>query len=183
VADAARRREAAPVGRKRAAFFHPRSADRADRTWMPPSLAHRPLADRLCHRIGTRSRHARRTRTGCGVCSGCPGWHDRGVSSHFNVPTVGVDQVPDPVLEHVWLLDVREHDEWDSGHLHGAAHIPLGELAGRLDEVPAHDQVLVYCKSGGRSAYAAMMLQQAGVEAVNLDGGIVAWTHAGRPLA
>ncbi|MGH3322562.1 MAG: rhodanese-like domain-containing protein [Streptosporangiaceae bacterium] len=102
--------------------------------------------------------------------------------NQISIPTVQVDGVPDPVPDDVTLLDVREDDEWAAGHLDGAAHIPLGQLPGRVNEVPSGGQVLVYCKSGGRSAQATAFLQHAGVDAVNLDGGVTAWSRAGRPL-
>ena len=102
--------------------------------------------------------------------------------SETSIPTVQVGGVPDPLPEGLTLLDVREDNEWAEGHLEGAVHIPLGQLPGRVGEVPNDGQVLVYCKVGGRSAQATAFLQNAGVEAVNLDGGVVAWTQAGRPL-
>ncbi|MFY0408128.1 rhodanese-like domain-containing protein [Solicola sp. PLA-1-18] len=99
-----------------------------------------------------------------------------------SIPTVTVENVPHPLPAGLVVLDVREDDEWASGHLDGAVHVPLGQLPGRLDEVPRDGQVLVYCKVGGRSAQATAYLQQAGVDAVNLDGGILAWQRAGRPV-
>lgn len=102
--------------------------------------------------------------------------------SETSIPTVQVGGVPDPLPEGLTLLDVREDNEWAEGHLEDAVHIPLGQLPGRVGEVPNDGQVLVYCKVGGRSAQATAFLQNAGVEAVNLDGGVVAWTQAGRPL-
>ena len=52
------------------------------------------------------------------------------------------------------VVDVREPYEWDAGHIDGARHIPLGELPNRLDEVPRDADIVVYCRSGGRSARA-----------------------------
>jgi len=80
------------------------------------------------------------------------------------------------------ILDVREDDEWAAGHIDGSQHIPLGQLMERLDELPADQQVVVTCKMGGRSARATAYLVQSGRDAVNLDGGVTAWTAAGRPL-
>ncbi|MFD1824350.1 MULTISPECIES: rhodanese-like domain-containing protein [Mumia] len=98
------------------------------------------------------------------------------------IPTVEVAGVPDPVPADLVVLDVREDDEWAAGHIEGAVHIPLGELAARADEVPTGGQVLVYCHVGGRSARATAFLKERGVDAVNLAGGVVAWHQAGRPL-
>ena len=81
--------------------------------------------------------------------------------------------------ERYHLLDVRHRDEWDAGHIEGAQHIPLGELAARLDELPRDRVVVCVCRSGGRSDTAARGLSRMGVEAENLDGGMQAWAKAG----
>jgi rhodanese-related sulfurtransferase len=94
------------------------------------------------------------------------------------VPSVVAGQVPADAV----LLDVREKDEWDAGHVDGAVHIPLGELPTRLAEVPADVEVVLVCRSGKRSARAVAWLNQNGFEAVNLDGGMGAWQQAGRPM-
>jgi rhodanese-related sulfurtransferase len=99
----------------------------------------------------------------------------------MNVPTVAITGVPDPLPEGLTVLDVREPVEWQYGHIAGALHIPLGELTGRLDEVP-DGQTLVVCKVGSRSAYAAGWLVQQGRDAVNLDGGMLDWEAAGREM-
>ncbi|MGH3385685.1 MAG: rhodanese-like domain-containing protein [Nocardioidaceae bacterium] len=96
------------------------------------------------------------------------------------LPTVHVDGVPQPVPDSLLVLDVREPHEWQSGHIAGAHHIPLGDLPARLDEVPAEIQVLCVCHVGGRSAQATMYLNQHGREAVNLAGGMDAWVASGR---
>ena len=80
------------------------------------------------------------------------------------------------------LLDVREQDEWDAGHIEGAQHIPLGELGDRLAEVPKEHVVVAVCRSGSRSDRAAKGLRASGFEAENLDGGVTAWNRAGLPL-
>jgi rhodanese-related sulfurtransferase len=80
------------------------------------------------------------------------------------------------------LLDVREQDEWDAGHIDGAQHIPLGQLAARLAEVPKAQTVVAVCRSGSRSDRAAKGLRLGGFQAENLDGGVTAWSRAGLPL-
>ncbi len=97
------------------------------------------------------------------------------------VPSVSADQVPPGAA----LLDVREDDEWQAGHAEGAHHIPLGDLPVRLGEVTEladGGELVVVCRSGGRSARAVAWLAANGVDAVNLDGGMGAWAAAGRPL-
>lgn len=98
------------------------------------------------------------------------------------IPTVSIDQIPDPLPEGLAILDVREPVEWAYGRIEGALHIPLGELVERSAEVPTEGQVLVVCKVGGRSAQAAGYLVRIGVDAVNLDGGMLDWSAAGRPM-
>ncbi len=91
------------------------------------------------------------------------------------LPTVSVaDVTPDATV-----LDVREPDEWEGGHIAGATHIPLGELPGRLSEVPT-GSVVVTCRAGGRSAKATEFLLAQGYDVTNLDGGMKAWDAAGR---
>lgn len=98
-----------------------------------------------------------------------------------HVPTVRVEAVPDPVPEGLPILDVREPVEWEHGHIDGALHIPLSHLPQRLADLPT-EQTLVVCKIGGRSAQAVMWLQQQGYDVVNLDGGMLEWQAAGRPM-
>jgi rhodanese-related sulfurtransferase len=100
----------------------------------------------------------------------------------MQIPTVSVAGVPDPLPEGVSVLDVREPVEWHHGHIDGALHIPLRDVPGRLAELPADSQLLVVCKVGGRSAQAVGYLVQQGIDAVNLDGGMVEWQASGRPM-
>jgi rhodanese-related sulfurtransferase len=79
-------------------------------------------------------------------------------------------------------LDVREPDEWHRGHIHGAVHIPLGELASRLHELPQGKRIVAVCRSGARSGSIVGPLRQAGHDVVNLAGGLVAWHAHGLPL-
>jgi rhodanese-related sulfurtransferase len=100
----------------------------------------------------------------------------------MQIPTAEVADVPDPLPEGVLVLDVREDDEWAAGHLEGSTHVRLMELGERFADLPPARQTLVVCRSGNRSAYAAGFLLQQGVAAVNLEGGLLAWHAAGRPL-
>ncbi len=100
---------------------------------------------------------------------------------HHQIPTVTVEGVPDPIPDGVVVLDVREPVEWQHGHIEGALHIPLMQLPQRLAELPV-GQTLVVCKIGGRSAQAVSYLVQQGIDAVNLEGGMVEWAGAGRPM-
>jgi rhodanese-related sulfurtransferase len=96
-------------------------------------------------------------------------------------PTVAISGVPDPLPDGLAVLDVREPVEWTHGHIDGALHIPLMDLPSRLAEVSG-GQTLVVCKVGARSARAAEFLIEQGFDAVNLDGGLLDWSAAGRTL-
>jgi rhodanese-related sulfurtransferase len=81
------------------------------------------------------------------------------------------------------LLDVREPDEWAAGHAPGAAHVPMMQIPARLDEVPVDREVVVVCRVGARSANVVAYLRANGFDNVhNLDGGMLDWAAAGRPL-
>jgi molybdopterin/thiamine biosynthesis adenylyltransferase/rhodanese-related sulfurtransferase len=82
------------------------------------------------------------------------------------------------------LLDVREQDEWDEGHIPGAVHIPRGNLESRVETaLPDRERpVLVYCAGGSRSAFAAKTLEELGYETVwSLTGGFTDWKRNGFP--
>ena len=76
----------------------------------------------------------------------------------------------------VFILDVREPQEFQICRIPGSTLIPLGDLPGRLVELEGHDDMVVHCKSGARSAKAVKLLHEAGFsKAKNLHGGILAW--------
>src|SRR5579859_1113440 len=81
------------------------------------------------------------------------------------------------------LLDVREPGEWRAGHAPQAILIPMGDVRARLDELPQARRIVVVCRSGGRSAAITGALRASGYDAVNLTGGMCAWTAAGLPVA
>jgi rhodanese-related sulfurtransferase len=99
----------------------------------------------------------------------------------MEIPTAAVDGVPDPLPEGLLVLDVREDDEWEAGHVEDSLHIPMMNLGERYAEVGS-GQMLVVCRSGHRSAQATAYLVAQGFDAVNLEGGLIAWHAAGRPL-
>jgi phage shock protein E len=80
------------------------------------------------------------------------------------------------------LLDVRTPEEFADGHIAGAVNIPLAELGNQLSQVPRDIPVIVYCRSGNRSAQAATLLRDSGYTNVLDMGGIVAWVDAGYPV-
>ena len=82
----------------------------------------------------------------------------------------------------VFLLDVRENDEWAAGHAPGAVHIPVGTLSARASEIPQDREVYVICRTGARSSYAVQALAGAGWKTVNVADGMTGWAVAGRPM-
>jgi adenylyltransferase/sulfurtransferase len=82
--------------------------------------------------------------------------------------------------EPLTLIDVREPFEWEIANLadHGARLIPLADVPDRMSELDPSDEIVLYCRSGGRSAGAARFLIANGFERVwNLSGGINGWAQ------
>lgn len=84
--------------------------------------------------------------------------------------------------ERVQILDVREADEWDVGHIEGAVHVPMGDLAARQDDIATDRPVVCVCRSGARSGHVTTALVNAGYDAHNMEGGMQAWSRAGLPF-
>lgn len=75
------------------------------------------------------------------------------------------------------LVDVRTPAEFEAGHIEGAMNIPLDSLGDRLEQVgPKSAAVVVYCRSGARSARAKQVLERAGFEEVANLGGMHRWS-------
>ena len=81
------------------------------------------------------------------------------------------------------VVDVREQAEWDAGHIPGAIHLPLGEIARRHSQLPRDTQLIAVCRTGNRSALATESLRRAGLRVENLEGGMKGWKKSGLPLA
>jgi rhodanese-related sulfurtransferase len=79
-------------------------------------------------------------------------------------------------------IDVREQYEWDAGHIEGARHIELPELAQAGAELDQSEPIVFYCRSGERSRMATEAFRGAGYEAYNLEGGLTAWVAEGQPI-
>ncbi|MFI1014584.1 rhodanese-like domain-containing protein [Streptomyces sp. NPDC020965] len=98
------------------------------------------------------------------------------------LPSVDVAAVPADGL----VLDVREADEWAAGHVEGALHVPMSDFVARFGEVTEAvadgRRAYVMCRVGGRSAQVTQYLVRQGIDAVNIDGGMLAWDGAGRPM-
>lgn len=85
--------------------------------------------------------------------------------------------------EDVLPIDVRKRDEWESGHVPGARHVFLGELARRMDEIDRDRPLATYCASGFRASVAASLLAAQGFDVRNVPGSWNAWRSAGFEIA
>lgn len=97
----------------------------------------------------------------------------------MDVPEIDIDEAVRRHAAGTPVVDVREPDEYAEGHVPGAPLIPLGAVADRVGEIPSSGEVLVICKSGGRSARAVEFLRASGIDAVNIAGGTMAWIEGG----
>jgi rhodanese-related sulfurtransferase len=80
------------------------------------------------------------------------------------------------------LIDVRDTDEYEAGHIEGARHVPLETLSAETAGVGQGDEIVFYCRSGERSAVAAGAFAESGWNAHSIEGGLSAWAEAGLPL-
>lgn len=98
------------------------------------------------------------------------------------VAQADIAAVPTTFDQSVVLLDVREDDEWQRGHVAGAQHIPMGDVPARMAEIDPDAELYVICHAGGRSLRVATYLARNGYTPINVDGGMLAWAGAGRPV-
>ncbi len=82
----------------------------------------------------------------------------------------------------VMLIDVRTPAEYAGGHIANSVNINVEEIASRLDEIPRDKTIVVYCRTGRRSARAAQILRNAGYNVIYDLGGILDWQAAGFPV-
>ncbi|RAZ79172.1 rhodanese-like domain-containing protein [Planococcus halotolerans] len=83
--------------------------------------------------------------------------------------------------EQLNIIDVREAEEVAAGMIPGAKHIPLGEIEDRAGELDSGQPYYMVCRSGARSGRASDYLNEQGIDATNVEGGMLSWngeTHA-----
>lgn len=101
--------------------------------------------------------------------------------SHLEVNVPDVEQAI--TSDSHTVLDVRELDEWNDGHIAEAVLIPLSELAARAGELPTDKPIYTVCRSGKRSITAIEILESAGIRgAKSMAGGMIAWHESGKPI-
>ncbi|MCA0403302.1 MAG: rhodanese-like domain-containing protein [Proteobacteria bacterium] len=107
--------------------------------------------------------------------------------NEIKIKSVNVQQLKKMMDENpeLCLIDVRENDEWQAGHIPAAIHIPKDEIVAKfpLLESDKTKAVYLHCKAGVRSLYAAERLIELGYQEVySVEGGILAWVEAGFPI-
>lgn len=111
------------------------------------------------------------------------GWLDGGMDAwrERGLPVAGSELIDAHrarrmLIDGAVAVDVREPDEYAVGHIEGAMHLPLGELATRLEDIPRDRPLVVYCGHGERASSAISLLEAGGFRPLlNLDGGFAAW--------
>lgn len=98
------------------------------------------------------------------------------------IEEITVDELDSRLAQGGRLIDVREPDEYEAGHVPGAVLIPLGTVPDNLDAFRGEGETFVLCKSGGRSMRACEYLEAHDITAINVIGGTGAWAASGRDL-
>lgn len=119
------------------------------------------------------------------------GWLDGGMhawrENGFPVGSSALVDAPTArrtLIDGATAIDVREPNEYATGHIEGALHLPLGELANRAEEVPRDRPLVVYCGHGERASSAVSLLEARGfTPLLNLGGGMTAWREERYQLA
>lgn len=95
------------------------------------------------------------------------------------IPEIDAQELNDKLKtnRNFMLIDVRQPGEFKSGHVPSAKSIPLGELSQRAKELPKNKEIFCICASGSRSSSAVRMLTSQGFNAVNVRGGMYAWSR------
>jgi len=114
--------------------------------------------------------------------------HDLVVAAKERINEIPIDLSEQYLRSVDVVIDVREADEYNAGHLPGAILVPRGMLEFKLSSAPELNprnlRIALYCKTGGRSALAALTLNEMGyLNASSLAGGFDAWVNLGRPIA
>ncbi len=104
-------------------------------------------------------------------------------------PVAPIDMTPEGVAarladdDPLQLIDVREPQEREAGHIEPSRHIPLVDLTAAAESIDRDRPVVFYCRVGSRSSMAAQAFRGAGFEAYSMTGGLLRWAAEGRPLS
>ncbi len=100
----------------------------------------------------------------------------------MTISEVNVDELEHALRSGGRLIDVREIDEYEAGHVPGADLVPLASVPVALDRFATDATNYVICRSGARSLRACEFLAEQGLDAVNVGGGTLAWIASGRDV-
>lgn len=100
------------------------------------------------------------------------------------VSTIGAVELNDRLKngKRPLVIDVRQLDEYRTGHIAGAKLVPLNKLSNRMKDLPQNREIICVCASGNRSGSATRILAKAGFNAVNMKGGMNSWRQANLPV-
>ncbi len=102
----------------------------------------------------------------------------------MSAPEISIDELATArATGPVPLVDVRQPEEYEAGHVPGAKLIPLADVVARVGEIPVQGPVYVICQTGSRSQRAADFYRNRGIEAYNVAGGTKAWVESGLETA
>lgn len=113
--------------------------------------------------------------------------HDLVLAAKARITEVEPRNADEALQQADLLIDVREPDEYRAGHVPGAVNIPRGLLEFRMSSAPEYEprdkKIVIYCKTSGRAALAAVALQDMGyLSVLSIAGGMDAWQAAGKPV-
>ena len=114
------------------------------------------------------------------VIGGYGAWADANLPA--TLPAISVDDLRTKIDDYV-VLDVREDDEWDLGHVEGAVHVSMAQLPERIGEIDPSARVACMCRSGNRSAKVTAWMLSRDFDVCNVTGGMIAWESRGFPVA
>ena len=101
-----------------------------------------------------------------------------------SVPSISAEELNEKLKfgKHPLVLDVRQPEEFRTGHITGAKLMPLNELPRKMSELPKGREIVCICASGSRSSSAAKTLAKEGFNVLNVQGGMLAWRRAKLPM-
>ncbi len=98
----------------------------------------------------------------------------------MTVSEVTIEELESALQSGATVIDVREPDEYATGHVPGAVLVPLADVPATLARFSSDSTNYVICRSGARSYRACEFLVEQGLDAVNVEGGTMAWIISGR---
>ena len=101
----------------------------------------------------------------------------------MSVREITIEELKSALSSGALVIDVRENNEYVSGHVPAATHVPLGTVPSNVDLFRSDEDIYVICHSGGRSMRACEFLHDEGItNVVNVIGGTAGWIALGNPV-